>query len=46
MYNRYVDGLATCEPPDAASYRERAERVASDGYLAIPAEVLLVPAGH
>jgi len=46
MYNRYVDGLATWAPPDPASYRERAARVARDGYLAIPAEVLAVPAGR
>ena len=39
MYNRYVDGLATWAPPDPAAYRERAARVARDGYLGIPAEV-------
>jgi uncharacterized peroxidase-related enzyme len=44
MYNRYVDGLATWAPSDPASYRERAARVARDGYLAIPAQVLKVPA--
>jgi len=36
MFNRDVDGLATWTPSDAASYRERAARVAHDGYLAIP----------
>jgi len=39
MYNRYVDGLATWAPQDPASYRERAAKVARDGYLAIPADV-------
>jgi uncharacterized peroxidase-related enzyme len=46
MYNRYVDGLATFAPSDPASYRERAARVARDGYLAIPAQVLAVPAAR
>jgi len=36
MYNRYVDGLATWAPTDLAEYRERASRVAKDGYLPIP----------
>ena len=36
MYNRYVDGLATWAPPDLAGYRERAARVAQDGYLRAP----------
>jgi uncharacterized peroxidase-related enzyme len=39
MYNRYVDGLATWTPRDPAGYRERAAKVARDGYLGIPAEV-------
>jgi len=39
MYNRYVDGLATWAPPDPAAYRERAARVAQDGYLGIPRAV-------
>ncbi len=39
MYNRYVDGLGTWAPPDPASYRERAQKVARDGYLPIPADV-------
>jgi uncharacterized peroxidase-related enzyme len=46
MYNRYVDGLAIWTPSDPAAFRERAARVARDGYLAIPAEVLAVPAGR
>src|SRR5450432_2473637 len=39
MYNRYVDGLATWAPSDPAAYRERAAKVARDGYLGIPADV-------
>ena len=35
MYNRYVDGLATWAPGDAAGYRERAAAVARDGYLGV-----------
>jgi len=34
MYNRYVDGLATWSPTDMAGFRERAAKVARDGYLA------------
>jgi uncharacterized peroxidase-related enzyme len=33
MYNRYVDGLATVQPPDDAMYRERGKIVARDGYV-------------
>jgi hypothetical protein len=39
MYNRYVDGLATWAPTDPDGYRERAAKVARDGYLGIPADV-------
>lgn len=39
MYNRYVDGLATWAPTDQAVYRERAGRVAREGYSAIPQQV-------
>ena len=46
MYNRYVDGLATWAPADPAAYRERAARVARDGYLGIPAEVSAARAGR
>ncbi len=35
MYNRYVDGLATIQPQDEASYRERGKMVARDGYIAV-----------
>lgn len=34
MCNRYVDGLATWAPQDPAFYRERAGKIASDGYAA------------
>lgn len=40
MYNRYVDGLATWTPSDPAAYRERAAKVAHDGYLGIPHDVI------
>ena len=34
MFNRYVDGLATNQPPQAdAFYRHRAEDVAKFGYM-------------
>lgn len=36
MYNRYVDGLATWAPLDPQGYRDRAARVARDGYSGIP----------
>jgi uncharacterized peroxidase-related enzyme len=39
MYNRYVDGLATWAPSHPAAFRERAAKVARDGYLGIPADV-------
>jgi hypothetical protein len=32
MFNRYVDGLGTFAPTDAAWYRERGVVVARDGY--------------
>lgn len=32
MYNRYVDGLATWQPEDAASYRPMGKRMAREGY--------------
>jgi uncharacterized peroxidase-related enzyme len=35
MYNRYVDGLATWSPTDPEGFRERAAKVASDGYLGV-----------
>jgi uncharacterized peroxidase-related enzyme len=39
MYNRYVDGLATWAPPDLEAFRERAVRVARNGYNHVPQEV-------
>jgi uncharacterized peroxidase-related enzyme len=39
MYNRYVDGLATWAPTDAASYRARATHISKEGYKAIPTDV-------
>jgi hypothetical protein len=35
MFNRYVDGLATIAPDDAASYEVRAQRIVADGYLGL-----------
>jgi uncharacterized peroxidase-related enzyme len=32
MYNRYVDGLATPAPHDAAAYRQQGSRLAEHGY--------------
>ena len=32
MYNRYVDGLATWAPEDAAAYEAMGERLAKEGY--------------
>ncbi len=34
MYNRYVDGLATWAPNDAAAYRQQGARLAQYGYEA------------
>lgn len=34
MFNRYVDGLGTVLPPDAAAYDLMAERIVSEGYTA------------
>ncbi|HTV13193.1 MAG TPA: peroxidase-related enzyme [Acidobacteriaceae bacterium] len=33
MYNRYVDGLATWQPEDAAGYRPMGKRMAHEGYM-------------
>ena len=35
MFNRYVDGLATWSPTDPDGFRERAAKVARDGYLGV-----------
>ena len=39
MCNRYVDGLATWAPEGAEYYRERAPKVAAEGYSAPPATI-------
>jgi uncharacterized peroxidase-related enzyme len=39
LFNRYVDGLATTVPPDDASYRERAQQVASNGYAGVTRQI-------
>jgi uncharacterized peroxidase-related enzyme len=33
MFNRYVDGLATWAPTDAAMYRENGKRLVQEGYV-------------
>jgi uncharacterized peroxidase-related enzyme len=33
MYNRYVDGLATWQPEEPASYRPMGKRMAHEGYV-------------
>jgi uncharacterized peroxidase-related enzyme len=38
MYNRYVDGLATWTPTDPEGFKQRATRVARDGYNHVPQE--------
>ena len=40
MFNRYVDGLATTQPRDEATYRERGKRIAREGYINISKEYL------
>jgi uncharacterized peroxidase-related enzyme len=35
MFNRYVDGLGTLAPQDAAGYRQRAGYVAAEGYASV-----------
>jgi uncharacterized peroxidase-related enzyme len=47
MCNRYVDGLDTSAPDDAAFYRQRAALVAANGYAAatVPAPSASVVAG-
>ncbi len=34
MCNRYVDGLATWAPDDPEFYRQRARKIAAEGYVA------------
>jgi uncharacterized peroxidase-related enzyme len=40
MFNRYVDGLATWAPDDPEFYRQRAKKLARDGYLGTNADLL------
>ncbi len=40
MYNRYVDGLATWQPPDEELYRQRGKKTAKDGYVTMSKEYL------
>jgi hypothetical protein len=35
MFNRYVDGLATWAPEDQNWYRQRAAKIATEGYVAL-----------
>jgi uncharacterized peroxidase-related enzyme len=35
MFNRYVDGLATWAPQDQNWYRQRAAKIATEGYVAL-----------
>lgn len=39
MYNRYVDGLGTWAPANAADYKGRAAQVAEGGYLRILSDI-------
>ena len=39
MYNRYVDGLATWAPQDPDFYRQRAAKLATEGYVAVNKEL-------
>jgi uncharacterized peroxidase-related enzyme len=40
MFNRYVDGLATWAPDDPAFYRQRAAKLAVEGYVGTNADLL------
>jgi uncharacterized peroxidase-related enzyme len=40
MYNRYVDGLDTWQPRDAALYRDRGKKTAREGYVEMSREYL------
>jgi alkylhydroperoxidase/carboxymuconolactone decarboxylase family protein YurZ len=39
MCNRYVDGLATWAPENPDFYRERAAKIAAEGYTAVTAAI-------
>lgn len=45
LFNRYVDGLATIQPHDEASYRERGRKVAREGYIQGSKDYLPAAAG-
>jgi hypothetical protein len=45
MFNRYVDGLGTWFPEDAAWYRERGRIVAAGGYVAATRQYIPEMAG-
>jgi hypothetical protein len=36
LYNRYVDGLSTALPADAAYFNKLAERLVNHGYTRLP----------
>ena len=40
MYNRYVDGLNTWQPQDETLYRERGQKTAREGYVAMSKEYI------
>jgi uncharacterized peroxidase-related enzyme len=40
MFNRYVDGLATWAPDDPAFYRQRAAKLAAEGYVGTNTDLL------
>jgi uncharacterized peroxidase-related enzyme len=46
MYNRYVDGLATCAPKDPDFYRARGAKLATEGYLQANRELMSANAGN
>jgi hypothetical protein len=46
MYNRYVDGLATWAPQDPELYRQRAARLAAEGYVSSIERLSAVATGH
>jgi hypothetical protein len=39
MCNRYVDGLATWAPENPDFYRQRAAKIAAEGYTAVTAAI-------
>ncbi len=40
MFNRYVDGLGAWAPDDPAFYRQRAAKLAADGYVGVNADLV------